>query len=67
MGNALGKTIRGQEQKLSDMCSTLSMYFFGFIFGMALVYIIIMIIMAVTVTKNPEIAKMGMEAMSKMK
>ena len=66
MGNALGKTIRGQEQKLSDMCSTLSMYFFGFIFGMALVYIIIMIIMAVTVTKNPELTKQAMTMASKM-
>lgn len=67
MGSAFGKTIRGQEEKLSNMCSTLSMYFFGFIFGMALIYIIIMIIMAVTITKNPELVKVAADAAMAMK
>ena len=63
MGNAVGKTIRGQQEKLSDMCSTLSSYFSGFLLGLAVIWIIFAIIMAVTVTKNPELVKMGMEKM----
>ena len=63
MGNAFGKTIRGQQEKLSNMSSYSSL----FLFGLVVIWMIFLIIMAVTVSKNPELIKMGMESMAMAK